>query len=528
MVEVVSAQIFPGNIRFQDLLFIPLFFFAVIPSYSQALPGTTSKEKKKIELLWADYWEPDENNSDVDKVVGHVALKHNDILMYCDSAYFNQKSNQVNAFGHIHIEQGDTLDLFGDYLFYDGIEEKANVDGNVELIDKETHLYTSSLKYDVANKIAYYDQKGRIINGENTLTSQLGNYYTDNKVFHFKDSVKIVNPDYIMTGDTMEYNTESETAYFMGPSELNGDSLYLYCERGWYDTKNDISRIWVNAIIDNRQQIIRADSLFYNDNTGFGEAFRNVVIDDTTNSVMVSGDYALYFKDPEKFLVTRRAMFVQYSDEDSLFLHADTITTVTLQVINPDTTTLSYRLIRAYYGCRVFSSDLQAKCDSLSYSYRDSVIRLYTEPVLWSEEHQLTADSMAIFTKKRQADRMELYNTPFIASQIDSVSYNQIKGRKLTGYFRDNKLYRIYIEGNSETIYYLDDDTGLLGVNAGKSSSIDIFVNDGKINEIIEHGNPDGKLDPPLLNLPEKMKLAGFTWQDSIRPRNKSDIFRKD
>jgi len=240
-----------------------------------------------------------------------------------------------------------------------------------------------------------------------------------------------------MTGDTMEYNTESETAYFMGPSELNGDSLYLYCERGWYDTKNDISRIWVNAIIDNRQQIIRADSLFYNDNTGFGEAFRNVVIDDTTNSVMVSGDYALYFKDPEKFLVTRRAMFVQYSDEDSLFLHADTITTVTLQVINPDTTTLSYRLIRAYYGCRVFSSDLQAKCDSLSYSYRDSVIRLYTEPVLWSEEHQLTADSMAIFTKKRQADRMELYNTPFIASQIDSVSYNQIKGRKLTGYFRE-------------------------------------------------------------------------------------------
>ena len=448
--------------------------------------------------------------------------------MYCDSAYFNQKGNKVNAYGHIHIEQGDTLDLFGDYLFYDGTEEKANVDGNVELIDKETHLYTSTLKYDVANKTAFYDQKGKIINGENTLTSLLGIYYTDTKLFHFKDSVKIVNPDYIMTGDTMEYNTETETAFFFGPSELNGDSLYLYCERGWYDTKNDISRIWVNAIIDNRQQIIRADSLFYNDNTGFGEAFRNVTIDDTTNSVMVSGDYASYLKDPEQFMVTQRAMFVQYSDEDSLFLHADTINTVTVQGAGPDTTTLSYMLMRAYYGCRVYSDDMQAKCDSLSYSYRDSVIRLYTEPVLWSEEHQLTADSMAIFTKNKQADRMELYNNPFIASQVDSVSFNQIKGRRLTGYFRENKLYRIYIEGNSETIYYLEDDTGLLGVNAGKSASIDIFVSDGKINEIIEHENPDGKLDPPLLNAPGAMKLAGYTWQDSIRPKDKFDIFRRD
>ncbi len=183
--------------------------------------------------------------------------------MNCDSAYFYTGYNQIKAYSRINMEQGDTLHLRGDSLFYDGSLEEASVDGNVELIDKETHLYTNSVKYDVSKKIARYNDGGRIINGENTLTSIIGIYYVTDNLFHFKDSVKIVNPDYVMTADTMDYNTKTETAFFTGPSELEGDSLYLYCEKGWYDTKNDISRIWENAVIDNRQQVIQGDSLYY-------------------------------------------------------------------------------------------------------------------------------------------------------------------------------------------------------------------------------------------------------------------------
>ena len=147
--------------------------------------------------------------------------------------------NQVTAFSKVHIEQGDTLDLYGDYLFYDGKSEMAFVKGNVELIDKETHLYTDSINYDVRNRIARYNDRGRITNADNTLTSIIGVYYVSENLFHFKDSVKIVNPDYVMTADTMDYNTNTEIAFFTGPTELNGDSIYLYCEKGWYDTKND-------------------------------------------------------------------------------------------------------------------------------------------------------------------------------------------------------------------------------------------------------------------------------------------------
>jgi lipopolysaccharide export system protein LptA len=523
MAEIDIQRYLQHFLHLRQIVFctlITLFFPAFI--YSQPAEKA-NKTKRLVELLHSDEMRSDESQgSDFRKLLGDVRLKHNDVFMFCDSAYLFQNTRRVRAFSKVHIKQGDTLDLYSNYLFYDGIEEKAYAEGNVELIDKETHLYTKALKYDVTNKIASYTDSGRITNAKNTLTSVIGIYYTSQKMFHFKDSVKIINPDYVMTADTMDYNTESETAYFTGPSEVTGDSIYTYCEKGWYDTKKDISRIWKNAIIDNKQQIIHGDSLYYDDNSGYGQAFGNISISDTTNEILVTGNYAWYYKKPEKFMVTDKAVFIQVSKNDSLFLHADTISAVTVN----DTSGLSFRLMRAYYNCRIFSDGLQAKCDSLSYSFQDSVIRLYTAPVIWSEENQMTSDSIAIFTKNRQAETMELYNSAFITSQVDSIRFNQIKGRNLKGYFRDNKMYKIRIDGNGESIYFLSDKEGQIGWNHAKSSSLEIYVDKGKINEIIEYQNPDGLLNPPLIEK-EKQKLPGFNWFDLLRPKNKSDIFKK-
>jgi len=216
-------------------------------------------------------------------------------------------------------------------------------------------------------------------------------------------------------------------------------------------------------------------------------------------------------------------VFIQVSEKDSLFLHADTISAVT----RSDSVMKDYRLMRAYHGCRIYSKDLQAKCDSLSYSFRDSVIRLYTMPVLWSEENQLVSDSIAIFTRNRQADRLELYTSAFVTSQVDETRFNQVKGRSLTGYFRDNELYKINVEGNGETIYWLLDGEEVAGVNQAKCARIEILVEDGKIVEIFEYQNPEGVIDPPLEVDPVMLRLEGFTWQDQLRPKKREDIFKK-
>jgi lipopolysaccharide export system protein LptA len=303
---------------------------------------------------------------------------------------------------------------------------------------------------------------------------------------------------------------------------MKGDSIYLYCEKGWYDTKNNITRIWKNAVIDNKSQVITGDSIYYDDNIGYGQSFGNISITDTTNSIIVKGNYAWYYKKPERFLVTDSAMFIQVSDNDSLFLHGDTISAITVT----DSAGKEFRLMRAFYGCRVFSKDLQAKCDSLSYSFQDSVIRLYHQPVLWSEENQLTSDTMAIYTKNRQADRMELYYSAFVTSQVDSLRFNQIKGRTLTGHFKNNELCRINIEGNGESIYYLVDGENLVGKNSTRCASIEIIVDKGKIQEIYERQSPEGVIDPPSNSPNANNRLEGFSWLDAIRPKKVIDIFK--
>jgi lipopolysaccharide export system protein LptA len=498
---------------------ILLFFSSKIQSQGTS---RSNKEDKKIEIIYADVWEVNEKiEKDLQRLLGNVRLKHNDVKMSCDSAYYYKKKDQVKAFSKIHIEQGDTLDLYGNYLFYDGPSGNAHIEGNVEMIDKETHLYTQALDYDVKNKIARYNKNGRITNAENTLTSIIGIYYVSESLYHFKDSVKIVNPKYVVTADTMDYNTNTGTAFFTGPTYLKGDSLNLYCEKGWYDTKLDVTSIWKKAAIDNMKQIIHGDSLYYEKKTGFGESFNNVIIEDTTNDVAVEGNYAWFYKEPETFMVIDSAVFIQISNGDSTFVHADTLSAITVS----DTSAKGHRLMRAFYGCRIFSKNLQAKCDSLSYSFQDSVIRMYKSPVIWSDENQLTSDSMAIFTKNRQTDRLELYNSAFITQQVDSIRFNQIKGKSLTGYFKNNELYKIDIKGNGESIFYLLDGENVAGVDQTKCTNIEILVEKGKISEIYQNQSPDGFTDPPEPGIPEELRLKGYNWYDSLRPKKKDDIF---
>jgi lipopolysaccharide export system protein LptA len=513
MAEISLRQNF---IRF----FVCIIAFLLVSSVLHSQTSGTGKTGKKIEIIYADVLVIDDKN--IHHLTGQVQIRHNETLMRCDSAHHSPDTQEFTAFSRVHVEQGDTLNLYGDYLYYTGRTERALVRGNVELIDKETHLYTDEIDYDLKNKVARYDKRGRIINADNTLTSIHGVYYVADNLFHFKDSVKIVNPDYVMTADTMDYNTKTEISYFTGPTEMKGDSIYLYCEKGWYDTKNEVTSVWKNALIDNRKQIVSGDSLFYNDSTGYGEAYRNVLIRDTANNLALEGNYAWYYKQPERFLVTDRAVFIQISEGDSLFLHADTISAVTVS-----DTAGAYRLMRAYHGCRVFSRQLQAKCDSLAYSFQDSVIRFYVEPVMWTEENQLVADSMALFTKNQQPERLELYSSAFVTIQVDSVRFNQIKGRTLTGLFRENELRDITVDGNCESIYYLIEDESIAGVNQSKAAKIEATVIDGKIAEITDFGSPGGFIDPPASKKPEDLRLENFAWYDKIRPKQKSDIFKE-
>ncbi len=495
-----------------------LILFFLLPAMNSTL--LLAQQVHQIDIN-ADYIEFDSDlGNNAKRLMGNVTFKHEDVYMTCDSAYYYSEENMVDAYSHVHLWQGDTLDLYGDFLKYRGDIRMANVRDNVILIDKESRLTTDYVDYDFNADLAYYVGGGRIVNGDNTLESIRGNYYSTQKLFFFKDSVVVTNPDYTMYSDTLKYNSLTEIAYFLGPTDIISDSNYIYCENGWYDTKNNISQFNKNAWLESQGKTIKGDSLYYERETGLGKAFKNVILVDTAQNIILKGNEAIYLEKTKYALLTNKALMIQVDDQqDSLFVHADTLKSV------PDTIP-DFNIIKAYNHVKLFRDDMQGKCDSLVYTDTDSVFRFFGEPVIWSEENQITAEFIDLYIKNQQADKMEMNNDAFIISREDSARYNQIKGRSMTGYIRDNALTQIDVNGNSQTIYYARDGNKYIGVNKAESSDLRIKFKSNKVDFIIYLVNP-ALVYYPLDKFPENERLLkNFHWFGEFRPYTKEDVFK--
>ncbi len=459
-----------------------LFFFTIflIPSFAQ--------QTRKINHN-SDNMEFDKNLANgAYRLLGNVVFKHEGAVMHCDSAYFYSDINSLDAFDNVYINQGDTLHLYGDFLHYDGNSRMANVRRKVKLVSNETQLFTEALDFDLKSSIGYYISYADIINGENKLNSNEGYYYSSSKMYFFRDSVVIVNPSYTIYSDTLKYNTISNVAYFLGPTEIISDSNYIYCEDGWYNTETDVSLLKKNARLESTNQILKGDSLYYERTLGYGEAYNNVELFDIEQNIILKGNYATYNEVTEDALLTDQAMLIQITDPDSIYIHADTLLS--------EVDTNGYKLLKAYYKVKMFKSNLQGKCDSMSYSFADSVIRLFNEPVLWSEENQLTSEYMEIRTKKQRIDQLHLMRLALIISMEDSVKFNQIKGKTMVCYFKDNELYKVDVNGNGQTIYYAKDENQIIGVNKAESSDLVIHLDGKDVKEIMFYTKPDAILYP--------------------------------
>jgi lipopolysaccharide export system protein LptA len=334
----------------------------------------------------------------------------------------------------------------------------------------------------------------------------------------------------------MNYNTFSHTAYFFGPTTITSKENIIFCERGFYNTEKEISGFTNHAYIKTQTQKLKGDSIGYNRKLGEGKAFENVSISDSVNNILIHGKYAEHNEFTERSLVTGRAEMIQIFPTDSLFLHADTLSAIADTLAQKDSVQNQKRTLFAFHNVKFYKPDLQGRCDSLVYSFRDSAIHLYNAPILWSNANQMTSDSVTLLTAFGKISHVLMKNNAFIVSLADStnmdnndsVRFNQIRGRDLTGYFSDNKLYKIFVEGNGQTIYYAKNkEEKLTGVNRADCSDIYIGVEENKVKEISLVNNPDATFYPLHDLTPRELRLKGFSWLPKLRPENREAIFRK-
>lgn len=456
---------------------------------------------------------------------GQVYIVHEGVEMWCDQAFVYFKDNFVKAYGNVRLTQGDTVSMRSKYAEYNGNTSFAFAAGDVVLTEPKSSLRTDTLYFDRIKQQAYYRSGGTVRDTASTLTSRIGRYYAESKKYQFLSNVKIVNPKYTLYSEQLDFYSENGLAYLYGKSKIESETSTVYCERGYYNTRANTGYFVKNSRVDYNNRILYGDSIYFDRERGFASATNNIKVLDTLNKSIIKGHYAEVYRDQDSVFITKRAVAVSLQENDSLFVHADTIR-ITGKPEN--------RIIKAFYRARMFKESANGdqptsgKCDSIFVNEKTGITKLITDPVLWSGENQMTGDTIHLIrnTATDELDTLKVFNNAFLI-QKDSLGYNQVKGERMIGLFTNNKLDTVDLIKNTQVIYYSrNDEEELVGINNTTSSSIQMYLEDQKIVGIRFIKKVPGKVYPPS-EFPENARiLPGFIWRGDERLGTKEDLFK--
>jgi len=491
------------------------------------IPSLFAQQKTKIRFEGANSMK--NLNLDEQKLIryiGNVRFSHEGTRMICDSAYHNPDENWFNAFGNVRINQ-ESSTITGEHLYYDGKTSTGKIDGNnVKLVSDDATLTTKTLYFNSKEKSVYYNTPGVITTEDSKLTSLRGYYYDTSNQIHFAGNVVMENPDGKIYTDSLSYNTNSEMAYFFGPTYIFNEQNFAYCEKGWYNKKIEQVSLQFNAYILSKENKVFGDDIFYDKSTKFARITGNAVLVDTVNQAFVYGNKVNFWEDSENAEVSGNPHLVKIDNNDTLYLKADVFKIISKKdTITPDST---HRFIKALHNVKFYRSDIQGLCDSLIYFTHDSIVKMYSQPILWQNENQMTADEITIYSKNKKLNQIDFIGNAFITSVEDTNYYNQIRGKKIVVYFSDGKASKIDVDGNGQAVYFIRDGEILTMANRSESARIFIVLKNNKISKVTFKQKPLSNLYPIKKVEPEDITLKGFSWQPNKRPKDKYDIVPKN
>lgn len=511
-------------------------------SYTKTVKAQSGK---KIKIEYAGKLTIDEENYPGAKILTRdetqqVHIEHKGSNMWCDKAIHYSKDNFIEAYGNVILKQGDTINMTSKYIEYNGITEFAFASGDVVMSDPNSTITSDTLYMDRKKQQAYYKSGGTVVKDTSvTITSKVGRFYMNLDMFKFTEDVVMVNEESTINTNYFDFYKEKGHAYLFGPSTITTKESKTYCEKGFYDTENEVGYALKKARIDYDNRIIVGDSLYFDNNKNFASATNNITVTDTINKSIIRGHYAEVYKEKDSVFVTKRALAITVQEKDSIYIHADKI----MVTGKPDN-----RNVKAYYNAKIFKTDLSGKSDSIHSNQQTGITKLINisslssidkfsvikKPIMWNAESQMTGDTIHLLSnpKTEKLDSLLVFENAFVISKdtISKNNYNQINGKQLVGLFdEENQLKQIEITKNAQSIFYArNDKQELIGIDKSKSGSITILFNDGDIDEYTRYNQIDGSFYPES-KFPEKESLLkGFDWREDERPKNVEDLFRDD
>lgn len=534
------------------------------------IPSANRYRQDKVFLEQADSLYRRAYDSEEHQIVkGNVRFRQGGMWMYCDSAYYYPEKNALDAFGHVKMQQGDTLFVYADKLFYNGDERRARLrcgpsEKSVRLINRDVTLTTDSLDYDLGMELGWYAYGGKIDDRINVLTSIYGQYSPASKDAEFYHDVVLVNTrdGFRMLTDTLLYNTGTHTANIVSPTRIIGENDTILTRTGWYNTASDVAELNSRSTIIHRDSAgnvttLEGDSIIYDKASrtsraytyrGPGKAQQPVVLTDTAHKTTLIGGFAMYNDSTREALSTVYPLLMEYSRPDTLFLRADTILTFiesrlafpplspadSLKARQASDSAASSPVVRdssemvlkdfhvahAFRRARFFNQDLQGVADSMAFVEHDSILYMHRKPVVWSGGRQVYGNEIQVHFNDSSPDWALLPDFGMMGELIEEDFYNQLSGREMKAWFENKDIRRLDVNGNVQTIFLPQDNDSTYSrlVNA-ESSFLTMDINDRKLEHLKMWPEVSGSVKPLFLVKSSQHFLPGFQWYDAIRPK---------
>lgn len=494
-------------------------------SIVEILPGVKKMEFRKL---------PDGTNVQI--LVGNVRMRQSGTLFTCDSCVLNDAAKTFLAFGRVHINDGDTSQVWSNNLRYDYGQKYAYLAGNVRLTDGNGTLTTNTLEYDVARKIGTYKNGGKVVNKRTNVTSQEGMYFADIKDVYFSKNVLMKDPANTIKTDSILYNTELRTARFISKTVMTDTSgrKIVTTAGTYYETTGHTEFTQRTTIVD-KALTVTGDEIKSDDSTGIVQIRGRGVLIDTAKGISILANSIFANRKSEAFLATQKPLMIVKQEKDSIYIAADTLFSARLSDLFPDTSKhpvkvnpkdSTNRYFEAYRHVRVFSDSVQSVSDSLFYSFKDSVFRLYQDPVVWSRKTQVTGDTIYLHTKNKKPEYIKVIEKSFMISEVQPTVYNQIKSSNMDGFFREGQLDSVKARGAAESVYFIQNkDSAFTSVNQTRSDVIDVYFDSGELHKVVLRSSVQGTLYPIRQKEPSQMQLPAFRWLGARRPKTKYELF---
>jgi len=557
--------------RIQRLVVLLLLLLSAGEISAQVVtPRPRNDTMRLVNLIHADRfgYQKVDSATELQTLVGNVQLEQEGTYFSGDSVVI-KNGKIVEAFGNVHINDKDSIHTRSQYLLYYVDTKKATLRNKVELTDGKTTLTSEDLQYDVNMRIGEYHTGGRLVNEQSVLTSREGRYYADLKDAYFYGNVKLKDPQYDLESDSLLYNTETELTTFIAPTKIvDSAGRTIRTNEGYYDLRNNRGYFGKRPRIQDGPTFITAETIDTNDSTGISILTGNAVYRDTAEGVSVLANKIETWRNKGSFRATQQPLMIIKQENDSIFIAADTLysgrltdlvtasdtvaiqkdslqdavevdtllkvkkvdtlqrtlKTYSLQSANENDSTNRY--FQAYHHVRIFSDSMQAVSDSLFYSAKDSIFKLFTDPVLWTGNSQVTGDTIYLHTKNRKPELLQVFENGMAIEKSGPEMYNQVRGNRLFGYFVDGNMDRMQAKGNAESIYYVtDEDSAVVGVNKVGGDIIEFRFLNKELNRVVVIGDPSGTMVPVLQATEQDRMLRDFKWLESRRPKSRFELF---